>query len=89
MDTWWQTETGGFMITPLPCVPLKPGSATRPFPGIEADVVDEQGKTCAANEDGYLVIKRPWPGMLRTVYGDPERYVEQYWSQLHASRAGT
>jgi acetyl-CoA synthetase len=81
MDTWWQTETGGFMITPMPCVPLKPGSATRPFPGVEVDVVDEEGKTCAANEDGYLVLKRPWPGMLRTVYRDPERYIEQYWSQ--------
>jgi len=82
IDTWWQTETGGFMITPLPCTPLKPGSATRPFPGIDVDVVDEQGQSCAANQDGFLVIKRPWPGMLRTVYGDPERYVEQYWSKF-------
>ncbi len=81
MDTWWQTETGGFMITPLPVTPLKPGSATKPFPGIVADVVDEEGKSCDPNEDGYLVIKRPWPGMLRTVYGDPDRYVEQYWSR--------
>jgi len=82
IDTWWQTETGGFMITPLPCTPLKPGSATRPFPGIEVDVVNEEGRSCAANEDGFLVVKRPWPGMLRTVYGDPERYVEQYWSRF-------
>jgi acetyl-CoA synthetase len=80
MDTWWQTETGGFMITPLPSVPLKPGSATRPFPGIEVDVVDEDGNPCAANVDGRLVIKRPWPSMLRTIWGDPERYVAQYWS---------
>ncbi len=79
MDTWWQTETAGFMITPLPSVGLKPGSATRPFPGIEADVVDEDGNSCAPNEDGNLVIKKPWPGMLRTVYGDPDRYVNQYW----------
>ena len=82
MDTWWQTETGGFMITPMPCVGLKPGSATRPFPGIEVDVVDEEGQPCAVNEDGYLVIKRPWPGMLRTVYRDPDRYVEQYWERF-------
>ncbi len=80
MDTWWQTETGGFMITPMPSVPLKPGSATRPFPGIDIDVVDEEGNTCPPNVDGFLVVKRPWPGMLRTVYGDPDRYVSQYWS---------
>ena len=82
MDTWWQTETGGFMISPVPSATLKPGSATRPLPGVEVDVVDEEGKSCAANQDGYLVIKRPWPGMLRTVYGDPDRYVEQYWSRF-------
>lgn len=82
MDTWWQTETGGFMITPVPSVPLKPGSATRPFPGIEADIVDEDGHPVVANEDGYLVIKRPWPGMARTVYGDPDRYVAQYWERF-------
>ncbi|MFQ3567333.1 MAG: acetate--CoA ligase [Aggregatilineales bacterium] len=80
MDTWWQTETGGFMITPMPSVPLKPGSATRPFPGIEVDVVDEQGQSCPPGVDGNLVIKQPWPGMLRTIYGDPNRYVDQYWS---------
>lgn len=84
MDTWWQTETGGFMITPLPSVPLKPGSATRPFPGIVADVVDEDGNTCAPNEDGKLVIKTPWPGMLRTIWGDPERFKAQYWSAYKA-----
>lgn len=82
IDTWWQTETGGFMITPLPSVPLKPGSATRPFPGIIADVVDEDGEPVPSGEDGYLVIKRPWPGMARTVYGDPDRYVEQYWQRF-------
>ena len=82
MDTWWQTETGGFMITPLPITPLKPGSATRPFFGIEVDVVDEQGKPVNAGDEGYLVIKRPWPAMLRTVYRDPERYKSQYWSKF-------
>jgi acetyl-CoA synthetase len=81
IDTWWQTETGNFMITPLPATTLKPGSATYPFPGIVADVVDENGNPCQPNEDGYLVIQHPWPAMLRTVYGDPDRYVEQYWSR--------
>ncbi|MEZ4660502.1 MAG: acetate--CoA ligase [Caldilineaceae bacterium] len=84
IDTWWQTETGGFMITPTPIVPLKPGSATIPFTGIDADVVREDGTSCNANEDGYLVIKGPWPGMARTVYGDPERYRETYWSEFKA-----
>ena len=82
IDTWWQTETGGFMITPTPAVPLKPGSATLPFIGVIADVVDEDGNPCADNEEGSLVIKHPWPGMLRTVWGDPDRYVEQYWSEF-------
>lgn len=82
MDTWWQTETGGFMITPMPSTPLKPGSATRPFPGIEIDVVDEQGQSVPVGTDGLLVIKKPWPGMLRTVYGDPERYKSQYWARF-------
>jgi acetyl-CoA synthetase len=81
MDTWWQTETGAFMITPMPSMPLKPGSATLPFPGIDADVVDEDGVPVAPNEEGYLVIKTPWPSMLRTIYGDPDRYVQQYWSR--------
>lgn len=80
MDTWWQTETGGFMITPLPSVGLKPGSATRPFPGIDVDVVDENGESVDAGVDGNLVIKTPWPSMLRTIYGDPDRFVNQYWS---------
>jgi len=81
MDTWWQTETGGFMITPVPSFPLKPGSATKPFPGIDADIVDEEGDPVKPNEDGYLVIKKPWPGMARTIYGDPDRYVAQYWER--------
>lgn len=80
IDTWWQTETGGFMITPTPTVPLKPGSATLSFAGVVADVVDDEGNSCASHEEGSLVIKHPWPGMLRTVWGDPDRYVEQYWS---------
>jgi acetyl-CoA synthetase len=82
MDTWWQTETGAFMITPNPTTPLKPGSATKPFLGIEADVLTEEGESAGPQEDGLLVIKRPWPSMLRTIYGDPQRYVDQYWSRL-------
>ena len=81
MDTWWQTETGNFMITPLPSVPLKPGSATRGFPGVKLDVVDEEGDPVPPNEEGYLVIQTPWPAMLRTIFGDPDRYVQQYWSR--------
>jgi acetyl-CoA synthetase len=82
MDTWWQTETGGFVITPLPITPLKPGSGTKPFFGHEADVVDDDGNPVAAGEEGFLVLKRPWPSMLRTIYGDDDRYVEQYWSKF-------
>ncbi len=83
VDTWWQTETGHILITPLPGITTtKPGSATRPFPGIEADVFDEQGEPVPAGAGGYLVIKKPWPGILRTIYGDPERYVKQYWSRF-------
>ena len=81
MDTWWQTETGMFMITPTPVVPLKPGSGTRPFFGQEAEIVDEEGKPVADDAEGYLVLKNPWPSMLRTIYGDNERYVNQYWSK--------
>jgi acetyl-CoA synthetase len=81
MDTWWQTETGMFMITPMPCVPLKPGSGTRPFPGLKMDILDENGNPVKPNEEGYLVIKTPWPAMLRTLYNDPDRYVQQYWSK--------
>jgi acetyl-CoA synthetase len=82
MDTWWQTETGGFMVSPLPVTPLKPGSATKPLFGIDVDVVDEEGKSVPAGEEGYLVVKKPWPGMLRTVYRDPERYQQQYWNKF-------
>jgi acetyl-CoA synthetase len=81
MDTWWQTETGGFMITPFPITPLKPGSATKPFFSIEAAVVDEHGNEVERGEEGKLVIKAPWPGMARTIYGDPDRYVELYWKE--------
>ncbi len=83
VDTWWQTETGAIMITPLPgAIDTKPGSATLPFPGIVADVVDRDGKPVPANTGGYLVIRKPWPSMLRGVWGDPERYKKQYWSDI-------
>ena len=80
VDTWWQTETGMILITPLPGVTsLKPGSATKPFPGIEAEVVDETGQPA---KKGYLVLTRPWPATLRTIYGDPKRYVKEYWKRF-------
>ena len=83
VDTWWQTETAGIMITPLPgAIPTKPGSATLPFPGILADVVDLEGNTVPNNEGGYLVVKHPWPGMMRTVYGDPDRFRRTYWEHI-------
>jgi acetyl-CoA synthetase len=83
VDTWWQTETGGFMLTPLPgATPTKPGSATRPFPGILADVVDLEGNPVEANQGGYLVIKHPWPSMMRTVYGDFDRFRRSYWEHI-------
>ena len=82
MDTWWQTETGMFMITPTPTVPLKPGSGTRPFFGQQAEIVDEAGNPVKDGDEGYLILKRPWPAMLRTIYGDPDRYVKQYWSKF-------
>ncbi len=81
VDTWWQTETGGHMLAPIPgAMPIKPGSCTRPLPGIAADVVDENGNSIDnPNEGGYLVIKKPWPSMIRTVWGDDERYADTYW----------
>jgi acetyl-CoA synthetase len=80
VDTWWQTETGGILITPLPgATPLKPGSATFPFPGVEPAVLREDGTPADVNEGGYLVIKQPWPGLMRTVYGDPERFKNTYF----------
>jgi len=83
VDTWWQTETGGIMITPLPgAIPTKPGSATRPFPGIIADVVDLEGNPVGVNEGGYLVLRHPWPSMMQTVYGDPERFRRTYWEYI-------
>lgn len=83
VDTWWQTETGGIMITPLPgAIPTKPGSATLPFPGIMADVVDLEGNSVENNEGGYLVVKHPWPGMLRNIYGDPDRFRNTYWEHI-------
>jgi len=83
VDTWWQTETGMIMITPLPgAIATKPGSATRPFPGVIADVVTRQGEPVPPGSGGYLVIKRPWPAMLRTIFNDPDRYVQQYWSEI-------
>lgn len=83
MDTYWQTETGGSIISPLPgAIPIKPGSATLPFPGIDAVVVREDGFECDVNEGGYLCIRKPWPGIMRTVYGDPERFADTYFSQF-------
>ena len=83
VDTWWQTETGMILITPLPGITvLKPGSATFPFPGIEADIVDDQGNSVPLGSGGYLVLKKPWPAMARTIWGDPERFHETYWSRF-------
>ena len=83
VDTWWQTETGSTMIAPLPgAIPLKPGSGTVPLPGVIADVVDLKGNPVGADQEGYLIIRKPWPSMIRTIWGDPERFKEQYWSKL-------
>ncbi len=83
VDTWWQTETGSIMITPLPgAIPTKPGSATLPFPGIAIDVVNREGKSVPADVGGYLVVKRPWPSMIRTVWKNPSRYKKTYWSDI-------
>ncbi len=86
VDTWWQTETGAIMISPLPgAIPTKPGSATRPLPGIIAEVVDNSGREVPRNQGGFLVIRRPWPSMLRTIFGDDDRYKQQYWSRIPGS----
>jgi acetyl-CoA synthetase len=83
VDTWWQTETGGIMITPLPgATPTKPGTATLPFFGIDAAIVDRSGKELGPNQGGLLVIRKPWPSMLRGIFNDPDRYVKQYWSDI-------
>jgi acetyl-CoA synthetase len=85
VDTWWQTETGAILITPLPGITsLKPGSATFPFPGIEADIVDEQGGSVPLGGGGYLVLRRPWPAISRTIWGDPDRYVDTYFGKYGA-----
>jgi acetyl-CoA synthetase len=86
VDTWWQTETGGIMITPLPgATPAKPGTATLPFFGIVPEVVDNDGKPVPKNSGGKLVIRKPWPGMLRGVWGDPKRFFETYWTEVPGS----
>jgi len=86
VDTWWQTETGAILISPMPgATPLKPGSATFPLPGVDAAVVDMHGREVGPDEEGFLVIRRPWPAMLRTLWGDPERYQMQYWQRIPAA----
>jgi acetyl-CoA synthetase len=82
MNTWWQTETGMHMIAPLPCAPLKPGSACKPFPGIEADVVDAKGEPVPAGKGGFLVIRNQWPSMIRTIFNNPDRYIKTYWQEI-------
>ena len=82
VDTWWQTETGAIMITPLPgAIPTKPGSATLPFFGVDPAVVDAEGNEVPPNVGGKLIVRRPWPAMLRSIYGDKPRYKKQYWSE--------
>lgn len=88
VDTWWQTETGGIMLSPTPGIepiPLKPGSATFPLPGVDAAVVDSEGRETRPGQTGYLIIRKPWPGMLLDIYGDPQRYKESYWSRFPGS----
>jgi acetyl-CoA synthetase len=83
VDTWWQTETGSILIAPMPgAVPLKPGSGTLPMPGVLAEVVDFDGNPVGPNQEGYLIIRRPWPSMVRTIWGDPQRFQDQYWSRM-------
>jgi acetyl-CoA synthetase len=86
VDTWWQTETGGILVTPFPgATPTKPGSATLPIPGLDMEVVDRDGVKVKPNEGGFLVIRKPWPGMMRNIYKDPDRFVRQYWSQVEGA----
>jgi len=86
VDTWWQTETGGILVSPFPgATATKPGSATLPIPGLAMEVVDKDGVEVGANEGGFLIIRKPWPGMIRTIYNDPERFREQYWSQVEGA----
>jgi len=86
VDTWWQTETGSIMISPMPgATPLKPGSGTFPLPGIIVDIVDMKGQPVGPNHEGYLVIRHPWPSMVRNIWGDPERFKQQYWSRVPGS----
>ncbi|MBK9169218.1 MAG: acetate--CoA ligase [Bryobacterales bacterium] len=83
VDTWWQTETGSIMISPMPgAAPLKPGSGTFPMPGILPEIVDLEGNPVEQGREGFLILKRPWPSMLRTIWGDPKRYADQYWSRV-------
>ena len=82
MDTWWQTETGMHILSPLPSVPLKPGSCFKPFPGLELDVVDHEGKSVPRNEQGFLVIKHPWPAMMKDIYKNQEKYKTSYWGEI-------
>ncbi len=83
VDTWWQTETGAIMIAPMPgAVPLKPGSGTLPLPGVVPDIVDSQGQPAGDNREGYLILREPWPSMARTIWGDPKRFEEQYWTRV-------
>ena len=83
VDTWWQTETGMIMISPLPgATPLKPGSATLPLPGVAAEIVSRDGSPVTDGSKGFLVVRKPWPAMLAGIYGDPERYIRQYWSEI-------
>ncbi len=86
VDTWWQTETGGILVTPFPgATPTKPGSATLPIPGLDMEIVNHDGVKVKPNEGGFLIIRKPWPGMMRNIYKDPERFKQQYWSQVEGA----
>lgn len=86
VDTWWQTETGAIMVSPIPgATPAKPGSCTKPLPGIQMEVVTKEGHPVPAGSGGFLIVRKPWPSMLRGIYGDPERFKQQYWSQIPGS----